>query len=360
MPTLIALLLLLTGALAPQDSRSSLDQADGLRNAGKLARAAEAYEAITRTTPESGEAWFYLGYVRHALGDFEGAVAAGQRAAESPAFRATALYNVACAESLRGQLDAALEALEGALAAGFMDLDLMESDTDLQALRAVHTLPGPAAHEFQFKRAPNGVTVPYFVQEPTGYDPERSYPALLVFAPGSGTRTADWAIEEFFGDPAARAGWIVVHVTQPDRGWNTHPTHHALEDLLKRLKKSYRIEGSAFHFLGVLGGAQPALTYSLMSERYAASMTLVSCPSWASYNESDWRRWRGMGVHLIEGEHATTLAATRAAHAKFEEYGVDTHLTVVPDGDSRVESLRGAALRQALATVLPAPAKAAD
>lgn len=353
MPSLLSLLFLLLSALAPQDSRAALDQAAKLREAGKLTQAEEAYAAICEASPETGEAWFFLGYVRHASGDLEGAILAGQRAAEFPDLRATALYNVACAQSLAGQLDAAAFSLEEALAAGFADFDLMEVDADLAALRAAGSLPGPTVHAFQHKRSPNGVTVPYFILEPEGYDPERSYPAFLVFSPGAGTRAVDWAIDEFFGDSAAGADRLVVFVAPPERGWMTHPTHHALEDVLKRIKKSHKIEGSAFHFVGLLAGTDPALTYSLMSKRYAASVTVISCSGWSGYEDNDWRKWRGRGVHVIEGEQASTLAYSRIVHAKLLEHDVDAHLTVVPEAGPRVASLRGGELHRALGAVLP-------
>ena len=355
MSTLLSLILILAAALVPEGSREALDRAAKLRDAGHHARAEEAYAAIAEADPEAGEAWFYLGYVRHAQADYSGAIAAGERAAEFPEFRATAFYNVACARSLSGDLEGAAASLDAALEAGFIDLELMDSDPDLAALRAARPMPMPAVHEFVLHRAPNGVSVPYFVQEPAGFDPERSYPALLVFTPGGGTRTADWAIEEYFGDPAAREGFLTVFVVPPERGWFTHPSHHALEAVLRDVKQRYEIEGRAFHMVGLLTGARAALTYSQMSGNYCASLTVITCSGWDGWDERDFRQWRGTPLHLIEGEHAPTLARTREVHGVLVGQGLAATLTVVPEGDARISGLRGADLRAALASAMGGP-----
>jgi tetratricopeptide (TPR) repeat protein len=44
-------------------------------------------------------------------------------------------YNLACSYSLLGQMDAALESMERALALGYKDFDFLMSDSDLESLR---------------------------------------------------------------------------------------------------------------------------------------------------------------------------------------------------------------------------------
>jgi tetratricopeptide (TPR) repeat protein len=51
------------------------------------------------------------------------------------------LYNLACAYSLDGQLEKALDALEESIKAGFNDYRHMEGDPDLKALRTQPPLP---------------------------------------------------------------------------------------------------------------------------------------------------------------------------------------------------------------------------
>ena len=86
--------------------------------------------------PKRPQSAFHLGYARHAQGRWAEALEAHVKAAESPAYRAKALYNAACAHALLGHADEAVEALTAAQAAGFLDLDLLKSDPDLESLRS--------------------------------------------------------------------------------------------------------------------------------------------------------------------------------------------------------------------------------
>ena len=75
--------------------------------------------------PVNGWAWYQLAYANHSLGEYGGAIAANQRAAEFPGYRPKALYNLACAQSLAGEVEAAAGSLSEARAAGFLDRALI-------------------------------------------------------------------------------------------------------------------------------------------------------------------------------------------------------------------------------------------
>lgn len=86
--------------------------------------------------PQDGRSWYFLGYSLHAAGDLAAAVPAHRKAAEFADRRAGALYNLACALSLRGEVPDALDALAAAVDAGFRDKSLLVSDEELAGLRA--------------------------------------------------------------------------------------------------------------------------------------------------------------------------------------------------------------------------------
>lgn len=98
-------------------------------------KAVAAYREVVQVDPDNGLAWFRLGYALHLQGDYGRAAEAQRRAAQFPQFRATALYNLACALSILKDSDAALEALHGAIDAGYYDLAQLDGDADLEALR---------------------------------------------------------------------------------------------------------------------------------------------------------------------------------------------------------------------------------
>lgn len=118
------------------DPATALVEADRFFQARQWEACATAYEAITESHPNNGAAWFRLGYARHALGQMERAIEAHLRAAQFPAFRSTARYNLACAYALTGERDLALGSLGEAIDAGFTAADGMKNDPDLASLRS--------------------------------------------------------------------------------------------------------------------------------------------------------------------------------------------------------------------------------
>lgn len=98
--------------------------------------AAKLYQRITHRTPKRGEAWYRLGYARHALGEYAAALPAHLKAVEFPAVAAKAGYNAACAYALLGQKEKGLQWLTKAIDAGFQSASTMRTDTDLTSLRS--------------------------------------------------------------------------------------------------------------------------------------------------------------------------------------------------------------------------------
>jgi hypothetical protein len=70
----------------------------------------------------------------YASGEFETAARLYKQAAECDKFNATLLYNGACSASLAGWTEDAFELLGQAIDIGFLDLDLLRRDSDLESL----------------------------------------------------------------------------------------------------------------------------------------------------------------------------------------------------------------------------------
>jgi len=121
-------------AAQTQAADSAMSEAEALFQARKFNEAARAFTMLTKAEPANGRAWLRLGGSLHALGQFEQAVAALQRAVEilrGP----IAMYNLACSYARLGDKDKAFEWLTGALNAGFPQPALLQTDEDLAALR---------------------------------------------------------------------------------------------------------------------------------------------------------------------------------------------------------------------------------
>ena len=76
-----------------------------------------------------------LGLAAMAAGHVDEAIAAFRRAAEAPVARASSYYNLACALAVKGDKEAAIEALEQAFSNGYRDAAAMSADPDLAGLR---------------------------------------------------------------------------------------------------------------------------------------------------------------------------------------------------------------------------------
>ncbi len=323
----------------------TLEQGQRYLRSGNWKKAAEAFSAITAEDPSSGAAWFNLAQAHNYLKNYDRSIEAGEKAAEFPEIRATSLYNVACSLSLKGDVDKALEALDRAMKAGFLDFDLLETDSDLDAVRRKQSFPMPRKHEYDVHKG-NGKSFQYHVILPEGFDGKKTYPAAFAFPPGQGVRSADWMLESLFGGETKNRGWIVIVPVAPKDGWWTHPFHHAMEGLLNRLKRKYKVEGGRFHLVGFASGARPALTYSRMSGKYWQSLSTASTYGWTGWSEDDLVKFarRKIQVHLFVGaEDEYGVGVARRVHQSLKKHGGEASLSVLPEQDRQLLELHGGA-----------------
>jgi len=119
----------------PEDPSPAMRAALERIRSQDFAGAAAAFEAVTAEEPDNGPAWYWLGYARQATGELRAALAAHEEAAGFESVRAGACYNAGCAHARLGETDAAFEWLRAARAAGFGNLQRLDSDPDLSSIR---------------------------------------------------------------------------------------------------------------------------------------------------------------------------------------------------------------------------------
>jgi len=95
---------------------------------------ARVLEVETRRHPENVEALAELGQVYTQLGQWELGLTVDRKLVRLVPDNYTAHYNLACSLALLERADAALEALERAVALGYTDADFLASDPDLASL----------------------------------------------------------------------------------------------------------------------------------------------------------------------------------------------------------------------------------
>jgi len=92
-------------------------------------------EPLAKAQPENPQVWRFLGFAYQSRKDLDKAMAAHLKAAEFPATRPTALYNIAMIHALEGDKDAAFEWLEKARATKKVDLTQIGTDADAVSLK---------------------------------------------------------------------------------------------------------------------------------------------------------------------------------------------------------------------------------
>jgi tetratricopeptide (TPR) repeat protein len=97
--------------------------------------ATKRFETYVQKNPNSGRAWYSLGFANLAGDRPEASVEAFQKALALGYRKSDTMYNIACAYSRMDQKDPAFEWLFKALDAGFSQPDLIRGDEDLDNLR---------------------------------------------------------------------------------------------------------------------------------------------------------------------------------------------------------------------------------
>ena len=134
----VALLIFPAASSAAQNAAS---QADALFQAEKWQQAAQAYEAIVKSQPANGAAWYRLGAARYKLKRYAPAIAAFEQAEKNGSAPGRARYNAASCYALLNDKEKAFESLSKAAAAGFADFKTLQTDSDLASLRGDPRFP---------------------------------------------------------------------------------------------------------------------------------------------------------------------------------------------------------------------------
>ncbi|HEU4389125.1 MAG TPA: tetratricopeptide repeat protein [Blastocatellia bacterium] len=109
---------------------------DSQYSKSRWAPAVRQYESFLRSQPNNGRAWFNLGYALHYSREHTKAIDAFHRAIEHGYRQPTSMYNIACANAMMGNKDAAFEWLDKSVNAGFDVGGYIENDEDLDSLRS--------------------------------------------------------------------------------------------------------------------------------------------------------------------------------------------------------------------------------
>jgi poly(3-hydroxybutyrate) depolymerase len=142
------------------------------------------------------------------------------------------------------------------------------------------TQPTPAELLEKTKNV-SGVTVRYKVVLPNGYDPAKSYPAILAFGGGPQTMNmVDSVLNRNFRAEAEKRGYIVVAPAAPDDQLFFEEGARIFPEFLKRILADYKIQDNKFHIAGPSNGGIAAFHVAAANPQYFLSVTAFPGYMW--------------------------------------------------------------------------------
>ena len=126
-----------------------------------------------------------------------------------------------------------------------------------------------------------GTTVRYKVVFPDGYDPAKTWPAILAFGGGPQTMNmVDSVLNRNFRAEAEKRGFIVIAPAAPDDRLFFEDGARIFPEFLKMILADYKIEDNKFHIAGPSNGGIAAFHVAAANPQYFLSVTAFPGYMW--------------------------------------------------------------------------------
>ncbi len=126
-----------------------------------------------------------------------------------------------------------------------------------------------------------GTTVRYKVVLPSGYDPAKTYPAILALGGGPQTmNTVDSVLSRNLREEAEKRGYIVIAPAAPDDQLFFEEGARIFPDFLKMMLADYKIQDNKFHIAGPSNGGIAAFHVAAANPQYFLSVTAFPGYMW--------------------------------------------------------------------------------
>jgi poly(3-hydroxybutyrate) depolymerase len=130
------------------------------------------------------------------------------------------------------------------------------------------------AEEIEKSKEVGDTTVQYKVVLPDGFDPAKTYPAVLVLGGGPQTmNTIDRTLDRNFRAEAEKRGYIVVAPAAPDGDLFFEDGDRIFPEFLKMMLSDYKIKDGKFHIAGPSNGGIAAFHVAAANPQYFLSVT---------------------------------------------------------------------------------------
>jgi poly(3-hydroxybutyrate) depolymerase len=200
------------------------------------------------------------------------------------------------------------------------------------------------AEVLEKSKSVGGMTVDYKVVLPEGYDPAKTYPAVLVFGGGpQNMTTVDNTLNRNFRAEAEKRGYVVVAPAAPNGKLFFMGGERIIPEFLKMILADYKIRDGKFHIAGPSNGGIASLHVAAAHPEYFLSVTAFPGYMWQP-SEEKLEAIENLCVYYYVGEHDPYRW-----HDEMEgeaEYlrskGTLARYSVEKDQPHRIESLVGA------------------
>jgi polyhydroxybutyrate depolymerase len=126
-----------------------------------------------------------------------------------------------------------------------------------------------------------GTTVHYKTVLPNGYDPAKTYPAILAFGGGpQNMSTVDGVLSRNLRAEAEKRGYIVVAPAAPDDDLFFEEGDRIFPEFLKMIQADYKIKDNKFHIAGPSNGGIAAFHVAAANPQYFLSVTAFPGYMW--------------------------------------------------------------------------------
>jgi predicted peptidase len=124
-------------------------------------------------------------------------------------------------------------------------------------------------------------TVHYKTVLPDGYDPAKTYPAILAMGGGPQTMsTVDGVLERNLRAEAEKRGYIVIGVAAPDGDLFFEDGARIFPEFLKLMLADYKIRDGKFHIAGPSNGGIASFHVAAANPQYFRSVTAFPGYMW--------------------------------------------------------------------------------
>jgi poly(3-hydroxybutyrate) depolymerase len=189
-----------------------------------------------------------------------------------------------------------------------------------------------------------GATVHYKIVLPDGYDPTKTYPALLVMGGGpQNMNTVDNILGRNFRAEAEKRGYIVIAPAAPDGDLFFQDGDRIFPDFLKMILADHKIQDNKFHVAGPSNGGIASLHVAASNPQYFLSATAFPGYMWQP-SAAKLQAVSKMCVFMYVGEHDPYMWHNEMRReAEFlRSRGAVARYSVEKDQPHRIETLAGA------------------